>query len=81
MRFSFLQIGQCIDSANDDLKNLIDTVINLEKGMTSFVVTHILDKNYFTDIDLADERCVKMVEAKLRQDGYEDEANNLKTNK
>ena len=81
MRFSFLEIAQCIDSANDDLTNLIDTVINLEKGMDSFVVTHIQAKIYFTNIDLADERCVKMIESKLRQEGYEDTANLIKTNK
>ena len=67
MRFSFLGIGQCIDSANDDLTNLIDTVINLEKGMDSFLVTHIQDKNFFINVNLADERCVKMIEAKLRE--------------
>ena len=81
MRFSFLEIAQCIDSADDDLTNLIDTVINLEKGMDSFVVTHIQAKIYFTNIDLADERCVKMIEAKLRQEGEEDTANLIKANK
>jgi hypothetical protein len=81
MKFSFLGIGQCIDSANDDLQDLIDTVINLEKGMDSFIVTHIQDKNYFTNIDLADERCVKMIEAKLRQEWFEGKANLIKTNK
>ena len=82
MRFSFLQIGQGIDCcANDDLKELIDTVINLEKGMDSFIVTHIQDKNYFTNIDLADERCVNMIEAKTRQEGLEDEAKLIKANK
>ena len=81
MRFSFLQIGQGIDSTNDDLKNLVNTVINLEKGMESFIVTHIQDKNYFTNLDLADERYVNTIEAKLRQEGFEDTANMVKTNK
>ena len=49
--------------------------------MDSFVVTHIQDKNYFTNIEKADERCVNMIEAKLRQEWYEDEAEFFKTNK
>ena len=50
------------------MTDLIDTVINLEKRMDSFIITHIQDKkNYFTNIDQADERCVKMIEAKLRE--------------
>ena len=81
LRFNFLQIGQGIDSANDDLENLINTVVNLEKGMDSFIVTHIQHKNYFTNIELADKRCVKMIEAKLRLEGYEDMAEQMKTHK
>ena len=41
MRFSFLQVAQYIDSADKDLTNVIDTVINLEKGMDSFFITHV----------------------------------------
>ena len=70
MRFSFLQIAQCVENANGGLKNLINTVINLEKGMDSFIVTHIQDKNYFTNKDLAIERFINMIQAKLRQLGY-----------
>ena len=81
MRFSFLQIGQGVDSANDDLANLVNTVINLEKGMDSFVVTHIQDKNYFKNIDLADERCIKMIEAKLRQKRFKEQAKLFNENK
>ena len=81
MRFSFLSIAQGIDSANDDLKELVDTMVNLEKGMDSFIVTHIQDKNYFKNIVKADERCVNMIEAKLRQKRFEDEAKLFITNK
>ena len=49
--------------------------------MDSFIVIHIQDKNYFTNIDLGDERCVKMIEAKLRQEGFENTAKLIKANK
>ena len=49
--------------------------------MESFVFTHIRDKNYFIEVKLANERCVRMLEAILRAIKRDKTADCIKKNK